>query len=92
MTILCILLIIVLMFRLNTKGKARLERLRNEKRIAQAQERRQAIAQGKALTPEQIEQQKKEALERQYRKELEKQGYSDELITTIIPTIMNDGK
>lgn len=88
--IVIILLLIILMFRLGGKGRA----YREEKRIANYNKRqatiRQAKLQGLALTPEQIEQQKKDKLEAQYRKQLEKEGYNEELITTILPTLMND--
>lgn len=92
MLIVYVLLVIVLMIRLSAKGKA----YREEKRIANYNKRREAIRQaklqGKVLTPEQIEQMKRDKLEQQYRKQLEKEGYNEELITTILPTLMNDGK
>lgn len=92
MALLCVCLVFILMLRLGAKGRA----YREEKRIANYNKRqaaiRQAKLQGLILTPEQIRQQKRDKLEEQYRKQLEKEGYNEELITTILPTLMNDGK
>ena len=92
MLLINVCLFIAFMLYMGHKGKA----YRVEKRIAKYQKReeesRLARMQGKALTPEQIKQMQHDAKEAEYRKDLAKQGYSDELITTILPTIMNDGR
>jgi hypothetical protein len=89
MAIMIILLIIVLMIRLSSKGKAYREEKKFEAYRRRQEIIRQAKLEGKKLTPEQIAQQKRDALEMQYRRELEKEGYPDHLITVILPQLMN---
>lgn len=79
------------MFYLNAKGKAYREEKHNIRIRKEAEIRRLAHIKANTPTEEEIQQRVKDKKEEKYRKELEKQGYSDELITTILPTIMNDG-
>lgn len=92
MAILIILLIIILLFHLGQKGKAYREerRIINKKRMRE--KARQDRINASIPTPEEVEQMKRDAQEAQYRKELEAQGYNEQLITTILPTLMNDEK
>jgi hypothetical protein len=92
MALLTVCLVIALMFYLNEKGKA----YREEKHILHNYKKRQLqlLAQRQANTPteEEIKERMRAKREAEYRRELEKQGFNEELITTILPTILNDGK
>lgn len=84
------------MFYLNEKGKAyREEQHRNKiihRRYQANIEKRKALGErhkANAPTEEQIKESLKRKREAEYRKQLEKEGYSEDLITTILPTIMN---
>lgn len=79
--------IIFLMFYLNSKGKAYREQKRRE-RIAYEKYLRKLSKQ--KPTEKQIKELLKQKQEAAYRKELTDQGYSDDLITTILPTILDD--
>lgn len=80
MALALVFLIIFLMFRLNSKGKA----YREEKRVRNFMTR-----DGVPPTEQELREQMENQREAQYRKDLEKQGYDDDLIAIILPTLMN---
>lgn len=84
--------VFILMYLLAQKGKAYREEKRLYKRDQRREEVKVAVAEHRPLTEAQIQQIADDAKEDEYRAELVKQGYSDELITVILPTLMNDGK
>jgi hypothetical protein len=78
---------------LNERGKARRERRLIERQRSKDYIRNIARStKSKQLTDEQIKENIRRKQELEYTRDLRAQGYSDELITTILPTIMNDGK
>jgi hypothetical protein len=92
MALLLVILVIILMVYLNEKGRARRERIAIERQRTKDFIRRSARStKAKQLTQEEIQENIRRKQELEYTKELRAQGYSDQLITTILPTIMNDG-
>jgi hypothetical protein len=92
-SLLIIILVIILMVYLNERGKARRERRLIERQRSKDYIRNIARStKSKQLTDEQIKENIRRKQELEYTRDLRAQGYSDELITTILPTIMNDGK
>lgn len=96
MALLCCIIFYALIIELCLKNKEyRIRRKFERQRAEEEAEREARFAEElskNVLTPEQIEENKLKAKEAEYRKQLEKEGYSEELITVILPTIMNDGK
>jgi hypothetical protein len=93
MALVFVVLGIILMVYLNERGKARRERRLIERQRSKDYIRNIARStKSKQLTDEQIQENIRRKQELEYTRDLRAQGYSDELITTILPTIMNDGK